>query len=130
MFNELPKSVDPIALAALIEKKTAERVPEKTVEILEVLKKDSNTTLSEIISKYVINEDAKIGLQDLETSIDANIWDNKDGQPVTTLSISTNENDATSQTVSQETYDSLKPFCVDINTFRAEIESQLEGKII
>ncbi len=129
MFNELPKSVDPIAFTNLVEKKIAERVPNKNTEILNILKEDSNASLFTLLQRYIYAQDAKVGLQDLRTYLEAHVWD-KDGQFVDTIGISTNENDATTQSVSKETYDSLKPFCIDIDTARAEIESQLEGKII
>ncbi|MFA5622995.1 MAG: hypothetical protein WC981_02080 [Candidatus Dojkabacteria bacterium] len=130
MFNELPKSVDPIAFTALVEKKVAERVPNRNTEILDILKKDSNTNLLTLLQKYIYAQDAKVGLQELETYLEAHVWDEKEGQLVTTIGIGVDQNDATTESVSQETYDSLKPFCVDIDTFRAEIEAQLEGKII
>ncbi|MDX9739194.1 MAG: hypothetical protein RBT33_02430 [Candidatus Dojkabacteria bacterium] len=129
MFNELPKTVDPIAFSVLVEKKVAERVPDKNTEILDILRKDSNTNLKTILEKYTYAQDAKIGLQDLETYLEAHVWD-KDGQFVNTIGISTDQDDATTECVSKETYDSLKPLCIDITTVRAEIETQLEGKII
>ena len=125
MFNELPKSVDPIAFATLVEKRVAERIPQKNTEILDILKKDSNTTLPTLLGKYVNEEDAKIGLQDLETYLEAHVWD-KDGQLVSTVGIGTDKDDATIEVVSQETYDSLKPLCSDIATIKAEIEANLE----
>ena len=129
MLNELPKTVDPIAFSVLVEKKVAERVPNRNTEILDILKQDSNRNIASLLQKYIYAQEAKIGLQDLETYLEAHVWD-KDGQFVNTIGIGTDQNDATTESVSQETYDSLKPLCMDITTIRAEVETQLEGKIV
>lgn len=128
MFNELPESVDPIAFEALVQKRIAEMIPDRNTRlILDIIKRDPNGELLNLLEGYVNEHDAKIGLEDLKTYLEAHVWD-KDRQLVSTFGIGTNPKDLTIQVVSQETYDSLKPLCSDISAIEAEVRDDLADK--
>ena len=124
MFDPLPESVDMKEWQKLFEKKVFERKTEKTGPILEILKGDENQIPYNLLITYFEKSDAGIHLEDLNQYLEAHIFDH-DGQFVTTIGIGVDPNDSTTETVSYETYNSLKAQCLDIDSIRAGVENSL-----
>ena len=124
MFNELPESVDREELKKLFEKKVFERKIEKTGQILEALKDDSNQIPYNLLSDYLKKSNAGIHLEDLDQYLEAHVFDS-DGQFVATIGIGVDPNDFTTETVSQETYEYLKNQCLDIDLIEADVKNSL-----
>ena len=114
----------------LLRKLIGEKVLNHNLQILSVLENDPNRNLYDLINGYLKDsEGSKVGLEDMETYINAHIHD-LDGQEVSVIGISTNPNDKTTESVTSETYHDLKSYLTDYEVLESDINSQLDRNTI
>lgn len=115
----------------LLQKKIAERLPNHTSEIIEILIKDENKDLMRIIHNYVDeNPGTKICLEEPEKKeyIDLHLYDN-DYQLVTTIGITDNKLDPVLQIVNEKTFKSLENYVADYETAEADTRLSMRDSI-
>jgi len=110
-------------------RKIAERLPNHTFKILEVLQKDDNKELMTTFHNYT-NEDSgsKICLEDIGKHIDAHLYDD-DRDLVTTISITDDQKDPLLQIVGKETFKDLKKLTVDYDKARSDVELSMRNSL-
>ncbi len=114
----------------LLRKLVGERVLNHNIPILSALEKDTNKNPYNLINDY-LNETSgsKVGLEDMETYINAHIHD-LDGQEASVIGIGTDPNDKTIEVVKSETYEELKQYLTDYEVLESDINSQLDRNAI
>jgi len=120
----------------LLQKKVAERLPNYTSKIMEILIKDKNKDLIKTIHNYLDeNFGMKICLEEPqnEEHINLHLYDRDDGyQLVQTIRITDNiddEQDLESQIVQEETFELLEKYVVDYDTAKSDSEFSMQDSI-
>jgi len=137
LLNELPEvqqmKKDPVYIEdreLLLGKLLGERVVNMNPQILSILEKDKNKNLYNLINDYISgSEGAKVGLEDMDTYINAHIHD-IDGQEASVIGIGINQNDKTIECVATQTYEDLKQYLTDYEVLESDINSQLDRNAI
>jgi phosphopantetheine adenylyltransferase len=128
MIEQPRESVDREALKTLFKKRLFERTTQHSENILHVLKNDEYQNVYNLVNEYISKNGGKLSIEDLNTYLEANVYD-LDGQIVSTIGISTNPDDFTTEAVSSETYNDLKSFAVDPVVVKEEIRDQLQDAV-
>lgn len=133
MLNELRPTVDPIAFEELRARRIAERIPNHTARIMEVLEGDKNKDVHKILSDFQNkNPKMKIGLEDLGKEICFHVYDEPECPPQAGIQknnefvVNDNMDDSSCLHVSEQTMKDLKSLCADYRSTREDVDTQLD----
>ncbi len=122
--KNIRESVNPEALKELYKKRYFERITMNSNSILHTLEQEPNQTLLKLVTPYIESNRAKLSIEDLDIYLKTVLY-GEDQEILTTFSVGSDPNDFTVETVSVDTYESLKSQAVDPAVIREEIKSQL-----